>query len=77
MLKYNIVTLKVTLEKGGPPCSEQCSKCSILVSMKLLTNAVFWDVAVHTRRTRRHIPEDGILHSDRRENLKSYMKLLV
>jgi hypothetical protein len=23
--------------------------------------------------TRRHIPEDGILHSDRRENLKSYI----
>jgi hypothetical protein len=26
-----------------------------------------------TRSTRRHIPEDGILHSHRRENLKSYM----
>jgi hypothetical protein len=25
-----------------------------------------------TRATRRNIPEDGILHSDRRENLKSY-----
>jgi hypothetical protein len=25
-----------------------------------------------TRSTRRHIPEDGILHSHRRENLKSY-----
>jgi hypothetical protein len=24
------------------------------------------------RSTRRHIPEDGILHSHRRENLKSY-----
>jgi hypothetical protein len=23
--------------------------------------------------TRRHIPEDGILHSHRRENLKSYI----
>jgi hypothetical protein len=27
---------------------------------------------VHTRSTRRHIPEDGILHSHRCENLKSY-----
>jgi hypothetical protein len=25
--------------------------------------------------TRRHIPEDGILHSDRRENIKSYIAL--
>jgi hypothetical protein len=25
-----------------------------------------------TRSTRRHIPEDGILHSNRGENLKSY-----
>jgi hypothetical protein len=26
----------------------------------------------HTSSTRRHIPEDGILHSHRRENLKYY-----
>jgi hypothetical protein len=30
------------------------------------------ETLVHTRCTRRHIPEDGILHSHRRENLKSY-----
>jgi hypothetical protein len=29
------------------------------------------ETSVHTRsRTRHHIPEDGILHSHRRENLK-------
>jgi hypothetical protein len=28
-----------------------------------------------TRATRRNIPEDGILHSNRRENLKSYIAL--
>jgi hypothetical protein len=28
---------------------------------------------VHTRSTRRHIPEDGILHSHRSENLKFYI----
>jgi hypothetical protein len=28
--------------------------------------------AVLTRATRRNIPEDGIVHSHRRENLKSY-----
>jgi hypothetical protein len=34
------------------------------------------ETSVHTRSIRRHIPEDGILHSHRRENLKSY-KLLT
>jgi hypothetical protein len=31
--------------------------------------------SVVTRATYRHIPEDGILHSRHRENLKSYIKL--
>jgi hypothetical protein len=31
------------------------------------------ETSVHTRSTRHHIPENGILHSHRRENLKSYM----
>jgi hypothetical protein len=30
------------------------------------------ETSVHTRSTHRHIPEDGILHSHRCENLKSY-----
>jgi hypothetical protein len=33
------------------------------------------ETLVHKRYTRRHIPEDGILHSHSRENLKSYMNL--
>jgi hypothetical protein len=33
--------------------------------------------AVLTRATRRNIPEDTILHSHRRENLKSYINLKV
>jgi hypothetical protein len=51
-----------------------------------LKNAVFWDVApyrycvnrrfggtsVYTISTRRHIPQNGIHHSHRRENLKYY-----
>jgi hypothetical protein len=38
-----------------------------------MKNAVFWDVTpVLTRATRRHIPEDGILRSPHREDLKSY-----
>jgi hypothetical protein len=31
------------------------------------------ETLVHTRSTQRYIPEDGILHSHRRENLKSYL----
>jgi hypothetical protein len=33
---------------------------------------IFSETLVLTRATRRNIPEDGILHSRRRENLKSY-----
>jgi hypothetical protein len=33
------------------------------------------ETLVLTRATRRHIPEDDILHSHRRENLKSYIAL--
>jgi hypothetical protein len=33
------------------------------------------DTSVPTRATRRNIPEDDILHSYRRENLKSYIAL--
>jgi hypothetical protein len=33
------------------------------------------ETSVHRRVTRRNISEDTILHSHRRENLKSYMKI--
>jgi glucan phosphorylase len=35
------------------------------------------ETSVLTRATRRNIPEDTILHSHRRENLKSYMIVCV
>jgi hypothetical protein len=35
------------------------------------------ETSVLTRATRRNIPEDTILHSHRRENLKSYVHILV
>jgi hypothetical protein len=33
------------------------------------------ETAVNTISTRRHIQEDGIFHSHRRENLKSYLQI--
>jgi hypothetical protein len=38
--------------------------------------ALHSETSVHTRSTLPHIPEDAILHSHRRENLKSYISLL-
>jgi hypothetical protein len=35
------------------------------------------ETSVLTRATRRNIPEDTILHSHRRENLKSYMRAIT
>jgi hypothetical protein len=35
------------------------------------------ETSVPTRATRRNIPEDTILHSHRRENLKSYKDMVV
>jgi hypothetical protein len=35
------------------------------------------ETSVLTRATRRNITEDAILHSQRRENLRSYKKLLL
>jgi hypothetical protein len=35
------------------------------------------ETSVHTRSTRRYIPEDGILHSHRSENLRSYIDVLA
>jgi hypothetical protein len=48
--------------------------CSLLADFSTLKKDAIRssEMSVHTSSTRRHIPEDGILHSHRRENLKSY-----
>jgi hypothetical protein len=35
------------------------------------------ETPINTISTRRHIPEDCFLHSHRRENLKSYIHILL
>jgi hypothetical protein len=46
------------------------------ILLTLIMEAVFSSItSVPTRTTRSHIPEDGILHSHLRENLKSYIAL--
>jgi hypothetical protein len=35
------------------------------------------ETSVYNKPTRRHVPEDGILHSHSRENLKSYKEKYI
>jgi hypothetical protein len=48
---------------------------SLILSTLMIKTLCTPESSVLTRTTRRHIPEDGILHSHRFENLKPYMSL--
>jgi hypothetical protein len=46
---------------------------SLIFVTQMMEEAIFFETSVLTRATRRNIPEEGILHSHRLENLRSYI----
>jgi hypothetical protein len=51
---------------------------SSLILFTLMLDAIrFREKSFLTRDTRHHVPEDDILHSHRRENFKSYKKIVL
>jgi hypothetical protein len=69
MWRRKIPRAKNQWEQVAADCISSLSDFSTL-KMEAIRSS---ETSVHTRSTRHHIPEDGILHSHRRENLKSYI----
>jgi hypothetical protein len=84
-LKHNFLLiinygLKNTVFWDEAPCSSSVKRLndSIFRVEKSASEEPAWtdgssEMSVHTRSTRGHIPEDGILHSHHRENLRPYI----
>jgi hypothetical protein len=73
-------TLKWDSIVSGGGHASVASYCQLLLSSPILVTLMMVatrssETSVLTGVTRRNIPEDGILHSHRRENLKSYITL--
>jgi hypothetical protein len=47
---------------------------SLIIATLMMTAICSYETSVLTRPSRRHIPEDGIFRSQRREDLKSYVR---
>jgi hypothetical protein len=61
-MKNAVCSLQLPAHAGSSLADFSTLKMEVIHSSETL---------IYTRSTRRHIPEDGILHSHRRENLKS------